>query len=260
MNTILKLSLLSILLLSAAGHSAHASACADGVPEGTLEAQINFLLACEPASGPSTQAAQARQDGNGAAQSSSQSEGANSATGGSHTVGGTTTGAGASTSSGSGGKDGHGSGNSGVSGGPGASGGSGAGSGSGSGSGGNGGPVSPAAAQSTGVAPKVVTGITVSGMSVATARPTAKTTIGASRLPPFSATDNPRRITEGTQSGLHSVPVDPFSDQIVEPGNRRHRERKFSQACVDDLENIRSAPATEDRRERMTAPNLPQSN
>jgi hypothetical protein len=36
MNTIPKLSLASVLLLSAAGQSAHASTCAEGVPEGTL--------------------------------------------------------------------------------------------------------------------------------------------------------------------------------------------------------------------------------
>jgi len=69
MDTILKLSLLSVLLLSAAGHSAHASACADGVPEGSLGVQIEFLIACEPALGPSFHALQARQEGNGAPES-----------------------------------------------------------------------------------------------------------------------------------------------------------------------------------------------
>src|SRR4051812_13827035 len=73
MNTILKLSFASVLFFGLASHQAHAGACAEGVPEGSLETQIQFLLACEPASGPSAQAPQARQEGNGASQSGGQS-------------------------------------------------------------------------------------------------------------------------------------------------------------------------------------------
>src|SRR4029079_2911375 len=75
MNTILKLCSASALFFSTSQPLAHASLCGEGVPEGTLQMQLDFLIACEPASGPQSAGLQARQDGNGSTHSPGSSGG-----------------------------------------------------------------------------------------------------------------------------------------------------------------------------------------
>jgi hypothetical protein len=48
MNTILKLCSASALFFSISQPLAHASLCGEGVPNGTLQMQLDFLIACEP--------------------------------------------------------------------------------------------------------------------------------------------------------------------------------------------------------------------
>jgi hypothetical protein len=81
MNTILKLCFASALFFSISQPLAHASLCGEGVPEGTLQVQLDFLIACEPASGPQSAGLQARQDGNGSTHSPGSSGGPSVAAG-----------------------------------------------------------------------------------------------------------------------------------------------------------------------------------
>ena len=129
MNTILKLCSASALFFSISQPLAHASLCGEGVPDGTLQVQLDFLIACEPASGPKSAGLQARQDGNGSTHSPGSSGARSSNAGGS-----------ASSLGDTGGEGGGGSGNRGAgANGGGTNGGAGAGTGSGSGNSGNGG-------------------------------------------------------------------------------------------------------------------------
>src|SRR5438093_6470857 len=81
MNTILKLSFASALFFSIFQPPAHASLCGEGVPDGNLQVQLDFLIACEPASGPRSAGPQARQDGNGSTHSPGSSGGPSAAGG-----------------------------------------------------------------------------------------------------------------------------------------------------------------------------------
>src|SRR5689334_2707164 len=83
MNTILKLCSASALFFSISQPLAHASLCGEGVPDGTLQMQLDFLIACEPASEPQSAGLQARQDGNGSTHSPGSSGAGSSNAGGS---------------------------------------------------------------------------------------------------------------------------------------------------------------------------------
>src|SRR5437762_1313777 len=75
MKTSLKLSCLSVLFFVLLEATALASVCAEGVPNGSLQVQLEFLIACEPAAGPSSLGSQAKQEGNGSPRSSNLSAG-----------------------------------------------------------------------------------------------------------------------------------------------------------------------------------------